>query len=160
VSHPSLGLPPLDTTAGDPAAAARIRADIARISSRALESALAGTKGMRERYDEDRLRYLLRQTQLMADRIALCVASADPTPAHEYAESTVPVYRRRQVPLDDMIAVCRGLGATLPIVLTPAEMPAATAAIDQAIAAYKWHRRLAGDARKKNALLQFLYKGG
>ena len=39
-------------------------------------------------------------------------------------------------------------------------MPGATAAIDEAIAAYKWHRRLAGDARKRNALLQFIYKGG
>ena len=28
------------------------------------------------------------------------------------------------------------------------------------IAVYRWHRRLAGDGRKRNALLQLLYKGG
>jgi hypothetical protein len=39
-------------------------------------------------------------------------------------------------------------------------MPAANAAIDGAIEVYHWSRRLAGDARKKNAFLQFLYKGG
>ena len=31
---------------------------------------------------------------------------------------------------------------------------------DGAIEEFRWHRRLAGDARKKNAFLQFLYKGG
>jgi hypothetical protein len=39
-------------------------------------------------------------------------------------------------------------------------MPAADRALDAAIEVYRWHRRLAGDARKKNALLQLLYKGG
>ena len=33
------------------------------------------------------------------------------------------------------------------------------AAIDAAIAVFKWNRRIAGDARKRNKLLQFLYKG-
>ena len=33
-------------------------------------------------------------------------------------------------------------------------------ALDAAIGAYRWHRRIAGDARRKNAFLQFLYKGG
>jgi hypothetical protein len=33
------------------------------------------------------------------------------------------------------------------------------AAIDEAIKVFRWHRRLGGDARKRNALLSFLYKG-
>ncbi len=160
MSHPSLGLPPSDPTTGDPAAAGRIRVEAPRLAARALEAALDGTRGMRERYDEAGLRYLLHSAQLLAERIAVCVETATTTPAREYAEWTVPVYRRRKIPLDDMIALCRGLAAALPIVLSPSEMPAATAAIDEAIAAYKWHRRLAGDARKRNALLQFIYKGG
>lgn len=160
MSHPSLGLPPLDPTAGDPVAAARIRGEAPRIATRALEAALDGTRGMRARYDDEGLRYLAHSAQLLAERIAVCVETATTTPAREYAEWTVPVYRRRKIPLDDMIALCRGLVTALPIVLSPTEMPAATAAIDEAIAAYKWHRRLAGDARKRNALLQFIYKGG
>jgi hypothetical protein len=55
--------------------------------------------------------------------------------------------------------LCEGLRAAFPSVLTPAELPVASAALDAAIAGYRWHRRLAGDARKRNALLQLLYKG-
>ena len=70
-----------------------------------------------------------------------------------------PVYRRRRVPLDDLIALCDGIRAVLPGVLTPDEQVPAGEALDEAIAVFKWHRRLAGDARKKNPILQFLYKG-
>lgn len=160
MSHPSLGLPPLDLTAGDPAAAARIRSDIDRLSTRGLESALSTTRGMRERYDEDGLRQRRHDAALIAERVALSVAAGDPGPAREWAEMTAAVYRRKQVPMDDLVALCNGLRAALSGVLAPAEMPAADRALDAAIEVYRWHRRLAGDARKKNALLQLLYKGG
>ena len=55
-------------------------------------------------------------------------------------------YRRRRVPMDDLIALCEGLRAALPSVLAPGELPPASEALDAAIAAYNWHRRLAGDA--------------
>ena len=71
-----------------------------------------------------------------------------------------PVYRRKRVPLDDIVALCEGLRAALLGVLAPAELATANVALDQAIAVLMWHRRLAGDARKENALLLFLYKGG
>jgi hypothetical protein len=64
------------------------------------------------------------------------------------------------VPLDDLINLCEGLRGALPLALAPHEMADAEAAIDEAIAQYRWHRRLAGDARKRNAFLQFIYKGG
>jgi hypothetical protein len=48
----------------------------------------------------------------------------------------------------------------LPAVISPKESVEADRAIDEAIAQYRWHRRLAGDARKRNAFLQLLYKGG
>lgn len=115
---------------------------------------------IRDRYDEIGQRRLLRDAALLAERIALCVAAANPGPAHDYAEWTAPVYRRRRVPMDDLVALCEGLRAALPSLLAPAELAVAFAALDQAIEAYRWHRRLAGDARKKNAFLQFLYKGG
>ena len=71
-----------------------------------------------------------------------------------------PVYRRKRVPLDDLINLCEGLRAALPLTLAPPETVDAEAALDAAIAQYRWHRRLAGDARKRNAFLQFIYKGG
>ncbi len=158
--HPSLGLPPLDLTAGYPAAAERIRAARSRLAARALQVALTEVRGMRGRYDEAGLRQLLLDAELLADRVAVGVASNVPDIGREYAEWTAPVYRRRKVPMDDLIALCRGLHQALPDVLTLEEMVPADATLDEAIKVYRWHRRLAGDARKRNALLQLLYKGG
>ena len=62
--------------------------------------------------------------------------------------------------MDDVVALCEGLRDAFPSVLAPGELPAAGEALDAAIEAYRWHRRIAGDARRKNAFLQFLYKGG
>ena len=160
MSHPSLGLPPLDLTAGFPDAAARMRTARERLAARALAVAIDADPTVGDRYDEVGQRQLLRDATLLVDRIAVCVAAADPAPAHDYAEWTAPLYRRRRVPMDDLIGLCEGLRAALPNVLAPVELSAASAALDQAIDAFRWHRRLAGDARKKNAFLQFLYKGG
>jgi hypothetical protein len=40
-----------------------------------------------------------------------------------------------------------------------AERGSADAALDTAIERFRWQRRIAGDARKRNRILQFLYKG-
>ena len=48
----------------------------------------------------------------------------------------------------------------LPFIDLAAQQRRIRPAIDAAIAKYRWHRRIAGDARKRNALLQLLYKGG
>jgi hypothetical protein len=153
-------MPPLDLNAGPAEAAARIRNSVSRLAARALSVAMDADPTIRERHDEAGQRHLLRDAELLAERVALAVAAGDPSPAAEYAYWTAPVYRRRQVPMDDLVRLCEGLRAALPSVLAPGEIPAATAALDAAIDVYRWHRRLAGDARKKNALAQFLYKGG
>jgi hypothetical protein len=160
VPHPSLGLPPLDLTAGVPAAAERIRVARSRLATRALQVALTESRDMRARYDEAGLRQLLLDAELLADRVAVGVASYVPEVGREYAEHTAPVYRRRKIPMDDLIALCAGLHQALPDILSDEEMVPADATLDAAIKAYRWHRRLAGDARRRNALLQLLYKGG
>ncbi len=160
VSHPSLGLPPLDLTAGFRDAAERIRANAARLAARALTVAIDADPTIRTRHDEAGQRHLLRDAELIAERVALAVAANDPSPARDYADWTSAVYRRRRIPMDDLVALCEGLRAAFPSVLAPGELPAASAALDAAIEVYRWHRRLAGDARKKNAFVQFLYKGG
>ena len=159
MSHPSLGLPPPDPTAGYPDAAARIRTDLERLATRALRVAMDADRTIGERYDEAGLRHLVRDAQLLAERIALSLETGRPDLAREYAEWTAPVYRRHRTPMDDLIALCEGLRATFPSVIAPAEQAAASEALDAAIDAYRWHRRIAGDARRKNAFLQFLYKG-
>ena len=160
MSHPSLGQPPRSLTAGFPDAADRLRTARGRVAQRALETALDARPDMRDRYDELGLRKLLRDAELLVDRVALSVAANDPYFAREYAGWTVIVYRRRGVSMDDLVALCEGIRTAAAAVLSTTEMGAANAAIDDAIEVYRWSRRLAGDARKKNAFLQFLYKGG
>ena len=60
------------------------------------------------RYDEAGLRHLLRDAELLAERVALCVETGDPGHAREYAEWTAPLYRRRGTPMDDVVALCEG----------------------------------------------------
>jgi hypothetical protein len=158
VSHPSLGLPPSDRTAGYPAAAARIRADIARLAGRALRVAMDADPTLRTRYDEAGQRLLLHDAELLAERVALSLETGEPGLAHEYADWTAPVYRRRGTPMDDLIGLCDGLRASIPSTLGPAELASASEALDAAITAYRWHRRIAGD-HKRNPILQLLYKG-
>ena len=50
--------------------------------------------------------------------------------------------------MDDLVALCDGLRAALPSVLAPGELAAAGEALDAAIGVYRWHRRIAGDARQ------------
>ena len=102
------------------------------------------------RYDEAGLRQLLRDAELLAERVALCVATDEPDLAREYGEWTAPLYRRRRVPMDDLVALCEGLRAALPSVLAPGETGAAGAALDAA------HRRLplAPPPRRRRAQAQ------
>ena len=160
MSHPSLGLPPLDAAVGQPDAARRIREAAPRLAARALTVALEADPTLRERNDEPGLRARLRDAELLAERLAISVATNDPGPLREYADWTSPVYRRKRVPLDDLIALCEGLRAGLPAILAPGELTSAGVALDAAIEGYRWHRRIAGDARRKNPFLQAIYKGG
>lgn len=159
VSHPSLGLPPPDLAAGYPAEALRIRAAVSALAARALESAMSADPGMRTRYSDLALRELLADTQAIADRLATAVASADPSVLGGFAEHLAPRYRKRRVPLDDVIALCEGLRSSARSAIDPAAGPTLDAAVDAAIAALRWHRRLAGDARHRNPFIAFIYKG-
>ena len=159
VSHPSLGLPPRDMASGFPAATDRLRGAQARLGARALEVAMDRDPTMRERHGELGLRKLLRDTETLVDRLALAVGSNDPSTVAAWAEWVVPIYRRRRVPMDDLIALCDGLRLAVPAVLAPDERPVGEAALDEAVRVFRWHRRIAGDARKRNRILAALYKG-
>ncbi len=78
----------------------------------------------------------------------------------EWAEWVAPVFRRRRVPMDDLIVLSEGLRIALAAVLSDEERVSADAAIDEGIAVFRWHRGLSGDARKRNRLLWALYKNG
>jgi hypothetical protein len=159
VTHPSLGLPPRDERAGFPHAAERLIRNRAAIGRRALEIAVDRDPSFRDRHDELALRRLLRDTEILIDRLALAVAANEPLPMREFADQVVPVYRRRSVSMDDLIKLLEGLRAAAGSFLSGDELPPMHAAIDDAIKVFKWHRRIAGDARKRNRFLAFIYKG-
>lgn len=160
MSHPSLGLPPGDQRVVYPDAARRIRDGLPRLAARALEVAIQRDPTLRERYDEVGLRERLLDARLFGERLALAVSRDDPSSLGHYAEQVAPPYRRKRVPMDDLIHLCEGLRAALPGAVSVEEMGVADAAIDSAISALRFHRRLAGDARPRNPFLQAIYKGG
>ena len=159
MSHPSLGLPPLDLTAGHPAAAAAVTAARSRLAARALEVAVDADPTFRGRYSELALRQLLADAEAMVDRLAVALGSGSSAVMGGWAEQLAPRYRKRGVPLDDVIGIAEGLRAAAATVIAPADGAALGAALDAAIAAFRWHRRLAGDARKRNPVIAFIYKG-
>ena len=97
---------------------------------------------------------------MFIDRLALCVAGNDSHWLKDFADQTATVFRRRGVAMDDVVRMHRGPPVRRPRgVLSDAETVPADAAIDEAIKVFRWYRRLAGDARKRNPILAALYKG-
>ena len=90
MSHPSLGLPPLDRTAGYPAAAARIRGDLFRLAGTCVASRDGRRSDDRRALRRGGAGILLHDAELLAERFALCLETGDPGLAHEYAEWTPP----------------------------------------------------------------------
>ena len=159
MSHPSLGKPPRDLPAGFPDGAARLRSMGAALAARALEIAVDADPTLRTRYDEPGLRNLLRDAEVFVERLALCVAADDPYFLEQFADQTATIFRRRRVAMDDVIRILEGLRSAARGVLAPAEVAASDKAIDAAIAVFHWYRQIAGDARRKNPILQAIYKG-
>jgi hypothetical protein len=146
-------------TAGFPAAAARLLAARDRVAARALEVAAAADPTMAERHGEVGLQKLLRDCDGFIDRLAMAVASADPEFVRAWADQVAPVYRRGRVPMDDLIGLAEGLRLATRSVLAPGERGPVDESLDQAVIVFRKYRRIAGDARRRNRLLQFIYKG-
>ena len=159
MSHPSLGLPPIDQMSALPPAAARVVAARDRLAARALEIAIDRDPTLRERHDEYAMRRLLRDTAVLIDRVVAAIAADDPGPARAFADATPPAYRRRKVPMNDLINLSESIRAAIGATLGRADMPPVDSAVEAMIERFRWHGRIAGDARKKNRLLQAIYKG-
>jgi hypothetical protein len=159
VSHPSLGLPPPDLSKGNAVAAAALRSGGARLRARALQAALDVDPSMKERHPDVVRQALLADLEAFQDKLIVAVASGDPTVMAKFADLVAVRYRKRKINMDDVVTLCEGLRRAAAAVVEPGAVATVDDAIDQAIAVFKWHRRLAGDARKRNPLLAFLYKG-
>ena len=146
-------------SAGDRAAAAAIRSAGSRLSARALAAALDIDPTMKDRHDDLVREALLSDLQAFVDRLVVAVSSGDPRAMATFADLVAVRYRKRKVSMDDVVTLCEGLRRAACSVVDPSAQPGIDAAIDEAIAVFKWHRRLAGDARKRHPLLAFIYKG-
>ena len=114
---------------------------------------------MRERHDDLVREALLSDLQAFADRLIVAVSSGDPSAMATFADLVAVRYRKRKIPMDDAVTLCEGLRRAAAAVVEPGAQPSIDEAIDAAIAVFRWHRRLAGDARKRNPLLAAIYKG-
>jgi hypothetical protein len=112
-----------------------------------------------DRHDELTRQSLLSDLEAFVDRLVTAVSSGDPHAMATFADLVAVRYRKRNIAMGDVITLCEGLRRAAAAVVEPDSIPALDAAIDEAIAVFKWHGRLAGDARKKNPLLSFIYKG-
>ncbi len=137
----------------------RLRTERTRLATRALEVAAVEDATLRTRYDEHGLRNLLRDAEVLVDRLALCVAGDDVFWLREFADQSATVLRRRGVPMDDIVRICEAVRAGVRGILAEDEMGAADRALDAAVETYRWYRRLSGDARKRNPIIDAIYKG-
>jgi hypothetical protein len=136
-----------------------MRAARSRLAARSLEVAIDRDPSISQRYDEIGLRRLLNDAHVLLDQVAEAVSSDDPHVVGGWAEWLAPVYRRRKVPMDDLVQLAEGLRLAASAALAPDEQASLDAAIDEGIRVFRWHRRLAGDARRRNRILAAIYKG-
>lgn len=114
---------------------------------------------LRDRHDDLVRESLLADLEAFVDKLGVAVASGEPRAMATFADLVAVRYRKRKISMDDVVTLCEGLRRAAAAAVEPDAQPAVDAAIDAGIAVFKWHRRLAGDARKRNPLLAFIYKG-
>ncbi len=156
--HPTLGLPPRSLTAGYPAAADRLRSSRVELAELAFGATLRRDRSFDDRYDEIGKRRLLRDAEGYIERIALSVAGDDAHWTQAWAEMAAPVFRRRRVPMRDLVTLSEALREILPSALSPDEQRPANEAIDAAVKVFKWHGRIGGD-HSRGRLIDAVYKG-
>ena len=157
--HPNLGLAPIGMKSGFSGAAGRVRRDSSGIAARGLEAAVQADPTLRARYDDTGLRHLLRDGELLVERLAMCLGSDDVRWLAQYAEWVGPSYRRRQVPLADLATLCAGIREAIAPDLTEDELACADRALDAAAVVLQRNGRVAGDRHKRRAIFKWMYRG-
>jgi len=158
MSHPSLGLPPPDRNAGQPAAAGRLRNARGRLAQIALETTVQLDSTFSDRYDELALRRFLRDYDRHIEQLALALETGEDRFVVQYGEWLVPVMRHRHVPMRDFMLLLDGLRSAALSVLTSQDADLLRELMARWQARIKHHQRLAGD-HKGNSLVRFFWKG-
>jgi len=159
MSHPLHGARPLDRTAGFPSVVAPLTAQWEQLAGRAIVAAVERNPELRDRVGDLGLRHLMRDAQVVLEKLAESVASGSITPLKSFTEHGTPTWRRRRISMDDVTDLYEGLRIAVATVLAGEAAEFADRALLEGIAVLKWHRRLGGDMRKRNRILAALYKG-
>ena len=137
--------------------AARLR-DAARLPASALDAAYRIDETLPQRYDQIAQRTFLRDYQQHIEQLARAIETGEDRFVTVWGESLVPIYRRRNVRMNDVVSLLRGLEEAA-VALGPA---ADADVIREPLAAWvermRHHRRLAGD-HEGNAAVRFVWKG-
>lgn len=156
--HPLLGLPPSDIHAGLPEAAARLRAQRARLGQIALEATLNLDPTFAQRYDEMMLRRILRDYDRHIEQLARAMETGEERFVVIYAESIVPAYRRREIRMNDVVTIVNGLREAAQGALSAADAEVMNRYMAAWVARLRRHARLPGD-HKGNKLVRLIWKG-
>ena len=155
--HPATGLPPADATAGRPDVAARLRAD-GRLPATALEAAFRIDETLPQRYDELMQRRFLRDYEQYIEQLARAIETSEDRFVVEWGESIVPIYRRRDVRMNDVVSLLRGMEEAA-VALGPAvDAELIREPIDAWVERLRHHRRLPGD-HEGNRIVRWIWKG-
>jgi hypothetical protein len=157
MSHPSLGLPPPDRTAGQPGAAGRLRDARGRLAQIALETALQLDPTFSDRYDQLALRRFLRDYDTHLEQLARALETGEDRFVVQYGEWLVPVYRHRHVPMKDVMLLLEGLRAAALTVVNSQDATLLGPLMERWRARLTHHQRLAGD-HKGNSVVRFFWK--
>ena len=157
MSHPAIGLPPSDATAGHPKVAARLTA-ADRLPALALDAALRVDPTLRDRYDELMLRTFLRDYDRHVAQLAQAIATGEDRFVTAFGEHLVPIYRRRNVRMNDVVSLLTGLEEAAVALVPTAEASLIREPMGVWIECMRHHRRLPGD-HQGNKAVRFLWKG-
>ena len=137
--------------------AARLRG-AARLPATALEAAYRIDQTLPERYDEMMQRKFLRDYEQYIEQLARAIETDEDHFLVVWGESIVPIYRRRNVRMNDVVSLVRGLEEAAVAVGPAGDAQIIRAPIDALVERLRHHRRLPGD-HEGNAAVRFVWKG-
>ena len=137
--------------------AARLRAD-GRLPATALEAAFRIDETLPQRYDELMRRRFLRDYEQYIEQLARAIETGEDRFVVEWGESIVPIYRRRDVRMNDVVSLLRGMEEAA-VALGPAvDAEVIREPIDAWVERLRHHRRLPGD-HEGNRIVRWIWKG-
>lgn len=136
----------------------RLRANYDRLGRLAMQNTVRISPGFDERYDDAALRLFLRDMERHVEQLARALETGNSSFVTNYGEWLVPVYRRRRVPMKDVIAQLEGLRQAAATIFSPDENDFARGLFEAWAQRLRHHQRLAGD-HKGNPVVRFFWKG-